>query len=46
MIKNTPFMDKLIVRMDALWGYGKQDERYKWWYDMEETDGILKIPGK
>ena len=44
MAKNTPFLDKFIVRMDDVWGYGKQDKRYKWWFDLEDVDGTIKVP--
>jgi reductive dehalogenase len=46
MVKHTPFLDKFIIKMDDIWGYGKQDKRYKWWFDLEEVDGVLKIPDK
>jgi len=44
MAKNTPFLDRFIVKMDDVWGYGKQDKRFKWWFDLEDTGGVLKIP--
>jgi reductive dehalogenase len=44
--KNTPFLDKFIVKMDDVWGYGKQDKRYKWWFDLEDVDGVLQVPRK
>ena len=34
MIEHTPFLDRFIVKMDGLWGYGKQDKRDKWWFDL------------
>lgn len=43
MVKRTPFLDKLIVKMDGVWGYGKQDIRDKWWFDLEDIDGVLQI---
>jgi len=46
MIKNTPFMDSFLVKMDNLRGYGKQDDLFKWWFDLEEIDGELKVPQK
>jgi len=46
MIKNTPFLDSFIVKMDDVWGYGKADKRYKWWFDLENVDGVLKVPDK
>lgn len=46
MAQHTPFLDRFLVKMDDVWGYGKQDKRYKWWLDLEEVDGALKIPRK
>jgi len=46
MVKHAPFLDKLIVKMDDIWGYGKQNIRYKWWFDLEDVDGVLQIPRK
>jgi hypothetical protein len=39
MVKNTPFMNRAIIRMDTLIGYSKADPRDKWWFDLEGTDG-------
>jgi reductive dehalogenase len=44
MVKHTPFMDNLIVRMDDVFGYGRQDRRDKWWFDLEEINGVLQFP--
>ena len=46
MVKHAPFLDRFMVKMDDAWGYGKQDESYKWWFDLEDVDGVLKIPDK
>ncbi len=46
MVKQTPFLDRFLVKMDNVWGYGKRDKRYKWWLDLEEVDGVMKIPRK
>ncbi len=46
MVKKAPFLDKFIVKMDDVWGYGKQDKRYKWWFDLEEVNGVIKTPEK
>ena len=46
MVKHTPMLDRFLVKMDNIWGYGKQDERYKWWLDLEEVDGVIQIPDK
>ena len=44
MVKHAPFLDGFMVMMDDVWGYGKQDERHKWWFDLEDVDGVLKVP--
>ncbi len=44
MNKHTPFLDKLMVRMDNIWGYGKQVKDYKWWFDLEEVNDKLERP--
>jgi len=46
MVKQTPFLDGFLVKMDNVWGYGKRDKRHKWWLDLEEVDGVVKIPKK
>jgi len=46
MVQHAPLLDKFMVKMDGVWGYGKQDKRYKWWFDLEEVDGVIQIPDK
>ncbi|MQY81483.1 MAG: hypothetical protein GH158_04545 [Dehalococcoidia bacterium] len=46
MVKQTPFLDGFLVKMDNVWGYGKRDKRHKWWLDLEEADGVIKTPKK
>jgi reductive dehalogenase len=46
MVQHAPFWDKFIIKMDNVWGYGKQDTRYKWWFDLEEVDGVIRVPIK
>ena len=46
MVKHAPFLDSFMVKMDGAWGYGKADKRYKWWFDLEDVDGVLKVPDK
>lgn len=46
MVKHAPFLDGLMVKMDDTWGYGKVDKRHKWWFDLEDIDGVLKVPEK
>lgn len=44
MIHRTPFMDGLIAKMDDVLGYGKQEDKYKWWFDLEDVDGVIQPP--
>ena len=44
MIEHTPAFNKFIVKMDSIWGYGKQNIKDKWWLDLEDIDGTLQIP--
>ena len=46
MVKQAPFLDSFLVKMDNVWGYGKRDKKYKWWLDLEETDGVIKTARK
>ena len=46
IVKHFPFLNSSMVKMDDIWGYGKQDKSYRWWFDLEEVDGIIKIPEK
>jgi reductive dehalogenase len=44
MVQRTPFMDSFIIKMDDIWGYGKQEKKDRWWFDLEEVDGVIGIP--
>ena len=37
---------RIMVRLDDILGYGKQDIRDRWWFDLEEIDGVLTVPTK
>lgn len=43
---HTPWLDKVLIKMDGLMGYEKQHEGKKWWFDLEEVDGVVQIPQK
>jgi len=34
----------VAVRTDDFFGYGKPNAENKWWFDLEEVDGVLEIP--
>ena len=44
MVLNTPWMGKLLIKMDDFMGYSKQKTMDKWWFDLEEVDGIIREP--
>jgi reductive dehalogenase len=44
MVQHTPFMNDFIIRMDEVFGYGKQNVDNKWWFDLEDIDGIVQVP--
>jgi reductive dehalogenase len=44
MVQHTPFMNDFIVKMDGLSGYGKQNIKNKWWFDLEDIDGVVQVP--
>ena len=46
MAEHTPWMDPFIIKMDDIMGYGKVDERDKWWFDLIEVDGVVQMPEK
>lgn len=43
-MRNIPPARHFGIWGDDLMGYGKPEEAYKWWYDLEEVDGKLRIP--
>jgi len=38
MVSHTPFMNRFIIKIDDIWGYGKQDFDDKWWFDPVDRD--------
>ena len=46
VMRNFPFSRRFAVWGDDLLGYGKPEDEYKWWYDLEDVDGVLRIPPK
>jgi len=43
-MRNIPAARRFGILGDDLMGYGKPEPAYKWWYDLEEVDGRLRIP--
>lgn len=35
---------RLAIKADYILGRGKADKKEKWWFDLEDVDGVLRIP--
>ena len=44
-VRHSSLARSLSVRADDLLGYGKPHPEGKWWLDLEDVDGILRVPG-
>ncbi|MBA7473035.1 3-chloro-4-hydroxyphenylacetate reductive dehalogenase [subsurface metagenome] len=44
-LERSKLARRLIVRLDDIMGYGKQVKEEKWWFDLKEVDGLLKLQG-
>lgn len=44
-IRTAPFMDPWLVKLDTFFGYGRQDQKWKWWFDFESDDGETHMAG-
>ncbi len=45
-LERSSLARRFSVWMDDLLGYGNQNIEDKWWYDLEEIDGIFQVPEK
>ncbi|MEE8414531.1 MAG: reductive dehalogenase [Dehalococcoidales bacterium] len=45
MVKNTPYMNDFLIKMDDVWGYGKPDLNKKWWFDPEHAEETAQPDG-
>ena len=43
-MRTIPFARRFAVWGDELMGYGKPRLENKWWFDLEDVDGALRIP--
>ena len=43
-MRHIPAARRLAIWGDDLLGYGKPDYKEKWWFDLEDVDGVLRIP--
>ena len=42
--RHSSLARSVAVRADDLFGYGKPNPENRWWFDLEEVDGVLQIP--
>ena len=45
-MRNIPPARRLAIWGDDLVGYGEPNLKNKWWYDLEEVDGVLRVPDR
>ncbi|MBW2064886.1 MAG: reductive dehalogenase [Deltaproteobacteria bacterium] len=45
-MRNIPPARRFAIWGDDLMGYGKPNLKNKWWFDLEEVDGMLRIPSR
>ena len=43
-MRNIPFARRYAVWGDELLGYDKPKLEHKWWFDLEDVDGVLETP--
>jgi len=46
VLERSSLAHRFSVWMDDLLGYGRQHVEDKWWYDLEEVEGIFQVPEK
>jgi len=44
VMRNVPLARNFGAWADDLFGYGKPNDKKKWWLDIEERDGVFQIP--
>jgi reductive dehalogenase len=45
-MRNLPVVRRFAVWGDDVMGYGEAEPEYKWWFDLEEVDGKIRVPPK
>jgi len=43
-VQHSDAARRLAIRTDRLFGHAKAHEEDKWWFDLEDVDGVLRIP--
>lgn len=45
-VEHSGWARRLAIRADHIFSRGKANEKEKWWFDLEEVDGVLRVPGQ
>jgi len=45
-MRNVPVTRRFAIWGDDLMGYGKPNLKNKWWFDLEDVGGVLRIPSR
>jgi len=43
VIQTLPVFDPWIAKLDRFFGYGRQDQDWKWWFDFEASDKEIHL---
>ncbi|MCX6008789.1 MAG: reductive dehalogenase [Chloroflexi bacterium] len=43
-VQHSSIVRKFAIITDRLLGHAKANKKTKWWFDLEDVDGVLKIP--
>ena len=42
-VRHIPLSRSIVIKADDILGYGKPKPEWKWWLDLEEVDGVLRV---
>ena len=45
-MRHSGLARRIAIRGDDLLGYGKPHPEERWWYDLEDINGVVQLPGK
>ncbi len=45
-MRHSSLARSLAIRADDMLGYGKAVPEDKWWFDLEDAEGLLRVPGR
>jgi ferredoxin len=45
-VEHSGWARRLAIRADHIFSRGRANEKERWWFDLEEVDGLLRVPGQ